>query len=123
MSSNLQIPKTCEHCGKAFIARTTVTKCCSDNCSKRAYKARKRQEKIQASLELHLNKSNVVQKETAATPTSLNSKDFLSITEASQLIGVSRWTIQRMVKRGQLNSVQFGRKHIIKRAQIENLFA
>jgi len=122
MSSKIQIPKTCEYCGKAFIARTTVTKCCSDNCSKRAYKARKRQEKIQASLELDLNKSNVVQIETATTPTSLSSKDFLSITEASQLIGESRWTIQRMVKRGQLKSVQFGRKHIIKRSQIENLF-
>lgn len=122
MSSNLQIPKTCEYCGKAFIARTTVTKCCSDNCSKRAYKERKRQEKIQESLELDLNKSNVVQKETATTPNSLNSKDFLSISDASQLIGVSRWTIQRMVKRGQLTAVQFGRKHIIKRSQIENLF-
>jgi len=122
MSSKIQIPKTCEYCGKAFIARTTVTKCCSDNCSKRAYKARKRQEKIQASLEQDLNKSNVVQKEPVATPTSLNSKDFLSITEASQLIGVSRWTIQRMVKRGQLKSVKFGRKHIVKRSQIENLF-
>lgn len=122
MSSNLHIPKTCEYCGKAFIARTTVTKCCSTDCSKRAYKARKRQEKIQASLELDLNKSNAVQKEIATTPTLLNSKDFLSITEASQLIGVSRWTIQRMVKRGQLKSVQFGRKHIVKRSQIENLF-
>lgn len=122
MSSKIHIPKTCEYCGKAFIARTTVTKCCSDNCSKRAYKARKRQEKIQASLELDLNKSNIVQKETATTPSSLNSKDFLSITEASQLIGVSRWTIQRMVKRGQLKSVQFGRKHILKRSQIESLF-
>ena len=122
MSSKIQIPKTCEYCGKAFIARTTVTKCCSDLCSKRAYKARKRQEKIQASLEQDLNKPKTVQKE-ATTPTSLNSKDFLSISEASQLIGVSRWTIQRMVKRGQLNAVQFGRKHIIKRAQIENLFA
>lgn len=122
MSSKIHIPKTCEYCGKAFIARTTVTKCCSDNCSKRAYKARKRQEKIQASLEQDLNQSNIVQKDTATTPTSLNSKDFLSITEASQLIGVSRWTIQRMVKRGQLKSVQFGRKHIVKRSQIESLF-
>jgi excisionase family DNA binding protein len=122
MSSKIHIPKTCEYCGKAFIARTTVTKCCSDSCSKRAYKARKRQEKIQASLELDLNKSNKAQKEIASTPTSLNSKDFLSITEASQLIGVSRWTIQRMVKRGQLKSVQFGRKHIVKRSQIESLF-
>jgi excisionase family DNA binding protein len=122
MSSNLQIPKTCEYCGKAFIAKTTVTKCCSDNCSKRAYKARKRQEKIQATIEQDLNKPKAAQKVSAPTPTNLNTKDFLSITDASLLIGVSRWTIQRMLKRGQLKSVQFGRKQIIKREQIENLF-
>jgi len=50
MSSNLYIPKTCKHCGKAFTARTTVTKYCSDMCAKREYKARKRNEKVQATL-------------------------------------------------------------------------
>lgn len=123
MSSNIQIPKTCEYCGKAFIAKTTVTKCCSDNCSKRAYKARKRQDKIQSTIERELQKNKSNPSENNAPTLSLNSKDFLSITDASQLIGVSRWTIQRMIKRGELKAVQFGRKHIIKRSQIENLFS
>ena len=122
MSSNIQIPKTCEYCGKAFIAKTTVTKCCSDNCSKRAYKARKRQDKIQSTIEGEIQKNKSNPSENNSPAISLNSKDFLSITDASQLIGVSRWTIQRMIKRGQLNAVQFGNKHIIKRSQIENLF-
>lgn len=122
MSSNIQIPKTCEYCGKAFIARTTVTKCCSDNCSKRAYKARKRQDKIQSTIEGEIQKNKSNPSENNSPAISLNSKDFLSITDASQLIGVSRWTIQRMIKRGELKAVQFGRKHIIKRSQIENLF-
>jgi hypothetical protein len=52
MSSNLFIPKTCQHCGSAFTARTTVTKYCGDSCAKKAYKARKRQEKIQATLDM-----------------------------------------------------------------------
>ncbi|RXP54562.1 DNA-binding protein [Lutibacter sp. HS1-25] len=122
MSSNLHIPKTCDYCGKAFIARTTVTKCCSDSCSKRAYKARKRQDKIQTTIEGEIQKNKSNKSENIAPAISLNSKDFLSITDASQLIDVSRWTIQRMIKRGQLNAVQFGNKHIIKRSQIENLF-
>lgn len=122
MSSNIQIPKTCEYCGKAFIAKTTVTKCCSDNCSKRAYKARKRQDKIQSTIEGEIQKNKSNPSENNSPAISLNSKDFLSITDASQLIGVSRWTIQRMIKRGELKAVQFGRKHIIKRSQIENLF-
>lgn len=122
MSSNLHIPKTCDYCGKAFIARTTVTKCCSDSCSKKAYKARKRQAKIESTIEQELSFNKKAVLKNNPTPDSLNSKDFLSITDASQLIGVSRWTIQRMIKRGQLNAVQFGNKNIIKRSHIENLF-
>jgi len=47
MSSNIRIEKTCLYCAEFFIAKTTVTKYCSDNCAKRAYKKRKRQEKLQ----------------------------------------------------------------------------
>lgn len=117
MSSNLFIPKTCQHCGNAFTARTTVTKYCCDTCAKRAYKARKRKEKIQATLEKDLKEETQAQ-----NPNTINHKDFLSVTEVSQLIGVSRWTIQRMIKQGRLKAVSFGRKRIIARHQIENLF-
>ncbi|WP_267148177.1 helix-turn-helix domain-containing protein [Xanthomarina sp. F1114] len=120
MSSNLYIPKTCKHCGNAFTARTTVTKYCGDTCAKKAYKARKRQEKIQATL----SKDMKQQKEVVQVPNTnaVNNKDFLSVTEASQLIGVSRWTIQRMIQQGRLKAVSFGRKRIVARWQIENLF-
>ncbi|MFL0131990.1 hypothetical protein [Tenacibaculum maritimum] len=46
MSSNIRIEKKCFFCGTTFIARTTVTKHCSNSCAKKAYKARKRKEKI-----------------------------------------------------------------------------
>lgn len=121
MSSNLYIPKTCQHCGNLFTARTTVTKYCGDSCAKKAYKARKRQEKVEAALQ-ETKASQEVQHPTIASTDSLSNKDFLSITDASKLIGVSRWTIQRMIKRGQLKAVPFGRKHIVARHQIENLF-
>ena len=121
MSSNLYIPKTCLQCGNLFTARTTVTKYCGDNCAKRAYKARKRQHKIEESLK-ETKEQQVLQKVATISSDSLSNKDFLSITDASKLIGVSRWTIQRMIKRGQLKAVPFGRKHIVARQQIENLF-
>jgi hypothetical protein len=38
MSSNLRIVKICEYCKQEFIARTTVTQCCSDACAKRPRK-------------------------------------------------------------------------------------
>jgi len=120
MSSNLYIPKTCKHCGNAFTARTTVTKYCGDTCAKKAYKARKRKEKVQATL----TKDMQQQKEAVQIPSlnTVNNKDFLSVTEASQLIGESRWTIQRMIQQGRLKAVRFGRKRIVARWQIENLF-
>lgn len=120
MSSNLYIPKTCKHCGNAFTARTTVTQYCGNSCAKKAYKARKRKEKIQATL----TKDMQQQKEAVqvSNPNAVNNKDFLSVTEASQLIGVSRWTIQRMIQQGRLKAVPFGRKRIVARWQIENLF-
>jgi len=120
MSSNLYIPKKCKHCGNAFIARTTVTKFCGDNCAKKAYKARKRNEKIQSTLTVDMQKNN--EAPSITNYDTVNNKDFLSVTEASQLIGVSRWTIQRMIQQGRLKAVPFGRKHIVARWQIENLF-
>lgn len=121
MSSNLYIPKICKHCGNAFTARTTVTKYCGDSCAKKAYKVRKRNEKIQATLtnDMQQRKEAVV----SNTLNTINNKDFLSVTEASLLIGVSRWTIQRMIQQGRLKAVPFGRKRIIARWQIETLFS
>ncbi|RFN60531.1 DNA-binding protein [Marixanthomonas ophiurae] len=121
MSSNLYIPKTCQHCGNLFTARTTVTKYCGDSCAKKAYKARKRKEKVDAALQ-ETKANQEAQDSITVSADSLSNKDFLSITDASKLIGVSRWAIQRMIKRGQLKAVPFGRKHIVARHQIENLF-
>lgn len=122
MSTNLHIPKTCEYCGNLFTARTTVTRYCSHKCNSRHYKKIKREEKVKQALrETHKQQTTTPQAVETSTINVAN-KDFLSVTEASQLIGVSRWTIQRMIKRGQLKAVPFGRKHIVARYQIENLF-
>jgi len=120
MSSNLYIPKNCKHCGNAFIARTTVTKYCSDSCAKKAYKVRKRNEKIQSTLTVDIQKLRDAQ--TITNLNNVNNNDYLSVTDASSLIGVSRWTIQRMIQKGRLKAVPFGRKRIIARWQIEALF-
>jgi excisionase family DNA binding protein len=115
MSSNIYLLKNCQQCNKTFTARTTVTKYCGSSCSKKAWKLRKRQEKINAAI------SETEKKENNNTVINTN-KEYLSITEASQLIGVSRWTIQRMVQNGRLKAVPFGRKRILSKKQIENLF-
>lgn len=47
MSTNIRLEKTCQYCGKNFIAKTTLTAFCFDNCAKHCYKNRKREEKVQ----------------------------------------------------------------------------
>ncbi|MDB0603092.1 helix-turn-helix domain-containing protein [Tenacibaculum maritimum] len=114
MSSNIRIEKKCFFCGATFIARTTVTKHCSNLCAKRAYKARKRQEKI--------DKVTQTVKEEDFSPT-IKDKEFLSIKESSLLLGVSRWTIYRLIEKELLNSKKIGRRVIIKKIDIEKLMS
>jgi len=114
MSSNIRLEKTCQHCSKNFIAKTTVTQFCSDNCAKRAYKDRIRSKKIEVA----------IQKEFEQKPFNpiVTQKEFLSVKETCQLIGASRWTIYRLIDGGNLKASKLGSRTIIARREINSLF-
>lgn len=116
MSSNIRLEKTCNCCGKRFTAKTTVTQFCSDNCAKKAYKQRKRSAKIETAIEEE--KQKIV---TAFNPVVIQ-KDFLSVDETCQLLGTSRWTIYRLIEKGQLTAGKLGSRTIISRKAIDNIF-
>ena len=128
MNTRIQIPKHCQLCGQAFVAQTTTTRYCGDNCSKRAYKLRKKEEKIQQALSEQINTANEVKPQTLQSLQTLQpvfnlkNKEFLSVQEAADLLGASRWTIQRLVQRNVLNAAKLGRRTILKRSEIDNLF-
>ncbi|MEM6642155.1 MAG: helix-turn-helix domain-containing protein [Bacteroidota bacterium] len=115
MSSNIRVQRICQHCGSEFTAKTTVTKYCSDNCAKRAYKKRKKDEKI--------GKSNEETNAIVAKPIlAIQDKDFLSLEEAATLLGVSRTTLYRMRRDGALSFATIGKKKVISRKSIDHLF-
>lgn len=131
MSSTIKLPKFCNHCGKAFIAQKTTTKFCGHPCASRAYKQRKREEKVSAEFKNQQSKivsaAPAVASETLQAPqvgnsTNLRDKEFLSIVEVAALLGASRWTIQRMIKSKRLPVAKLGSRTIIKRTAIDNLF-
>ena len=130
MSSNIKIPKFCQYCGQAFVAQTTTTRYCSKTCNSRHYKQKKREEKVQAALQQEMNTpSHMEQMQTLQTlpikvgnHVNLREKEFLSVQEAADLVGASRWTIQRMIKREQIKVGKLGRRTIIPRTEIDNLF-
>jgi len=115
MSSNIRVQRICQHCAEEFIAKTTVTKYCSDDCAKRAYKARIRSERIEASnKETDLIKIRPLEE--------LKAKEFLTVSEVCKLLSVSRWTIWRAIKRSDLNVAKIGRRIIIRRSDLDKLW-
>lgn len=115
MSTNIKVQRICQHCGKEFTAKTTVTKFCSHLCTTRNYKARKKAEKVEAS-------NQETQSIIAQPVEQLKSKAYLSIADASKLVGISRRTLYRMMERNELNFAKMGRRTIIRRADIDQLF-
>lgn len=115
MSSNIKVQRICQHCGIEFTARTTVTKHCSDNCAKRAYKARKRAEKVESSdRETFIIKTRPMEE--------LKAKEFLSVRDVSNLIGCSRQTVYNLINSGQLKATNIlKKKTIIRRSDIDIL--
>ncbi|RKD90058.1 helix-turn-helix domain-containing protein [Mangrovibacterium diazotrophicum] len=115
MTSKIQVQRICQHCGKEFTARTTVTKCCSDHCSKMFYKARQRAEKIK--------QSNTETQQIINRPIEeLKAKDFLSVKEVSDLLGCSVRTVYRLVETGQIKATNLGERLTrIKRTDIDSL--
>lgn len=114
MSSNIRIEKSCQFCGNNFTAKTTVTQFCSDDCAKKAYKKRKRDQKIEVA----------IQKEVATKSLNpgISQKEFLTIDETCQLINASRWTIYRLIDNGKLQAGKVGRNTRIPRTAINELF-
>jgi excisionase family DNA binding protein len=116
MSSNLQIQRICQHCGKEFTARTTVTQYCGDNCAKRAYKARQRTAKVEQS-----NKQTQAVK--LKPITDIRAKEFLTIRDTATLLNCSRQTVYNLIGKGTLQAVNLSeRKTLIKRSGIDKLF-
>ena len=85
----MHILKTCELCKKEFIARTTVTKTCSDACAKRLYKLKQRTDKIcRAEIKEEIKrkpKAFVTEEQIRA----IQAKEYLTLKEAAFLLNIA----------------------------------
>jgi len=105
----------CQFCKQEFIAKTTITKCCSANCAKRLHKLKLRGDKIEQTItetKAIINKPII----------ELQVKEYLSVQEVCTLTGVSRWTIAEMIKKGTIKSGRFGRRIIIQKKDLDSIF-
>lgn len=114
MEKRIRIEKNCSFCGNSFVAQKTTTSYCSHACAAKAYKHRKREERIA--------EVTSVTKQIRSVDERLLSRPFLSPTECAELLGVSRATIYRYLKNNELKCVQFSGKTKIRRSDINELF-
>ena len=116
MSSNIIVKRICDYCKNVFDAKTTKTKYCSRTCNKKDYKLNQKMKKIDASdKETKLKVSNYV--------VDVNSKDFLTVKEASILLNMSSKTVYRLIEQKELNAFNFSvRKTLIRRKDIDSYF-
>ncbi|MEQ3655906.1 MAG: helix-turn-helix domain-containing protein [Dokdonia sp.] len=115
MSSNIEIQRICQYCNTEFTARTTRTKYCSHKCNSRDYKAKQRNKKIEK-----LNDSTAQIKRQPLDE--LKNKEFLSINEVAQFIGISRRTVYRLIEKGNLTKLKIGSRTLIKRETLNQFF-
>ena len=116
MSSKIEVQRICQHCGNEFTARTTVTQYCSNTCSKRAYKARLKVSKIEASNKQTQRIKNQPIEE-------LKAKEFLTVREVARLLNCSVRSAYYYIENGTIKAVNLGQRITrVKRSEIDKLF-
>jgi len=116
MSSNIEVQRICQHCGKEFTARTTVTQYCGDNCAKQAYKVRQRVARIEAS-----NKETLYIKTKPLEE--IKAKEFLTVRDVATLLNCSVRSVYYYIKCGNIKAVNLAERITrVRRSDIDNLF-
>lgn len=114
--SKLRIPRICEHCSKPFEAKTITTRFCSISCNNKELRAKVQREKEQVEKQTLLKKYQ-------GKIAEAQSKEFISVSEATVMFGISKDTVHRMIRSGLLTGVNLGvRLTRVKRADLESIF-
>jgi len=124
MSSNIRLKRICQHCNQSFVAKTTVTKFCSDDCAKRNYKKRARDKKITEAilntnqeLDKSLSEKDVLVPVSAKGIDRLN-REWLTIEDLSLLLGVTERTLFRTMKNESFPKVKIRRRLLFNKQQV-----
>jgi excisionase family DNA binding protein len=116
MSSTFEVQRICQHCSKEFTARRTTTAYCSHRCNNAALKAKKRNDKIEASnKETQRIKNQPIEE--------LKAKEFLTVREVARLLNCSIRSVYYYIDNGTIKAVNLGQRVTrVKRSDIDKLF-
>ena len=115
-TSSIRIKKICQWCGAEFEAQKVSTKYCSHRCANLAYKQATREKRVkQVEAETHFIKSEKPKE-------NVKDKEYLSIAQASVLLGLSLQTVYKMIYAGHLVAYKLSsRLSFVKREDIDKM--
>lgn len=116
MSSKIEVQRICQHCGKVFTARTTVTRFCSHRCASAAHKQKVRAGKVeQSNKETQRIKNQPIEE--------LKAKEFLTVREVARLLNYSVRSVYYYIESRTIKAVNLGQRITrVKRSEIDKLF-
>ncbi len=97
--AKFEIRRKCMVCGEPFMAKTIESWYCSPRCSKIAYKRRRDEEIRHSKLDVIVRKIS-------------KSQEYVKVSEAYALFGISKDTLYRLIRKGKIPYVNAGKKMI-----------
>lgn len=114
--SKLKIPKLCEFCQKPFEAKTVTTRFCSKYCSE---KLGKRQKQVAKEMEAR----KTLLENSVFKIAELQTRPYISVSEAEMLFGISKNTIHRLIKSKKIPAINLGERLTrVSKIDIEQMF-
>ena len=106
----MEVKRICLWCGKPFMAKKTTTNYCSPQCSKRGYKHRMKERRMEM---------REIQ-EMLEVKNKLESQEYFTFSQAAKLMGVTRQYVYKLVKEDKLRASRLSPKmSFIRRTDIE----
>jgi excisionase family DNA binding protein len=84
-------------------------------CAQRNYKENVRQKML-----LEVNQQ--FRQDLQADLQKIQAREVLTMEQVALLLGVSRWTVNRYLKKGNIKTIQFGSRRLILRSELEKIF-
>ena len=97
--AKFEIRRKCMVCGESFMAKTIESWYCSPRCSKIAYKRRRDEEIRHSKLDVIVRKIP-------------KSQEYVKVSEAYALFGISKDTLYRLIRKGKIPYVNASKKMI-----------
>ncbi len=111
-----RITKVCEYCEAIFTAQKSTTKYCSHTCASRAYKKRKKIDKLEAS------EREIAIKTEDRRLDIIKENIFLTVAQTALLLGVSRQSVYNMINGGLLKAARLtDRMTFIRREDLDEM--